>query len=245
MKNKFNLWRLFLIGFTSGCFFLGHSISAFAHRDDYIDETLVYLTLEKKEIEPEYFFDFGHRSEDGSKIDFVRHNVALEYGITDYCMVDGRLTIEKNHDESADFQSGRLETRYRFFEEGEKPIDVAVSAEINTQRNSEGDFQTAIEPRLILSKDFDKLNFTLNLPVEIPFDSGSAEFIPSFGWRYNAGEVIRFGSEVKENTDTHEGSIIPQIWFALPHETTIKIGYSFGFDKNDEDFLRIAVEGGF
>lgn len=28
--------------------------SAFAHREDYADETLVFLTLHKNELEPEY-----------------------------------------------------------------------------------------------------------------------------------------------------------------------------------------------
>ena len=87
MKNirNFNLISILLI------FFLSFSKSALAHRDDYIDETLVYLTLEKKEIEPEYWFDFGYKhDEDADKnIGFLRHNFALEYGITDHWRLMG------------------------------------------------------------------------------------------------------------------------------------------------------------
>ncbi len=230
------------------CTSLGISKTVLAHREDYIDETLVYVTLEKGETEPEYFVDFGRKpdkSEEanpGSKENFIRHSIALEHGITDQWMIDGRITLDDPEHERAKFDSGRFETRYRFFEEGEKPVDTAVSLEINTERDEKGHLKTGIEPRLILSKDFGQLNFTLNLPVEVKFDSGNTAFIPSFGVRDNVNGLLRLGSELRYNTDNHEGSIIPQIWFALPREITIKLGYSFGFDRNEEDFARIAVE---
>jgi len=220
---------------------------AFAHRDDYLDETLVYLTLEKGEVEPEYWLDAGTRSEEGSdkKMQFLRHNLATEYGITDHWMIDGRFTLEAVRHEETVFQSGRFETRYRFFEEGEKPIDVAVSAEANTERDKENRQQPALEPRLILSKDFEALNFTLNLPEEIFLRSGELAFVPSFGLRYNATEFLRLGAEVRYDTHAHEDSVVPQIWFAFPHEMTLKLGYSFGFNHNEEDFMRAALEAGF
>ena len=179
-------------------FFLGFSKSALAHRDDYIDETLVYLTLEKKEIEPEYWFDFGYKhDEDADKnIGFLRHNFALEYGITDHWMVDGRGTIKNMQDKKTFFDSGRFETRYRFFDEGTKPIDVAVSAEANTERDEHGKQQPAIEPRLILSKDFKQLNLTLNLPEEIFLRSGKLAFVPSFGLNRSEERFGRLAVEV-------------------------------------------------
>jgi hypothetical protein len=220
---------------------------AFAHRDDYIDETLVYLTLEKGEVEAEYWLDGGYRKQEdsGEKVSFLSHNLATEYGITDQWMIDGRVTLEVGQRQEAVFQSGRFETRYRFFEENEKPVDVAVSAEVNTERDEGDRQQPAIEPRLILSKDFDLLNITLNLPEEFLLRSGSTAFIPSFGLRYNATELLRLGTEVRYNTPSHEGSIIPQIWFAFPHETTLKLGYSSGLDRKKENFGRIAIEVAF
>ncbi len=224
-----------------------NSEMAFAHRDDYIDETLVYMTLEKREVEAEYWLDGGYRKQEdpGKKVSFFSHNLATEYGVTDHWMVDGRVTFETSRHEDTVFQSGRFETRYRFFEENEKPIDVAVSAEANTERDEEGRQQPAVEPRLILSKDFKLLNLTLNLPEEVFLKSGNTAFVPSFGLRYNATELLRWGAEARYNTRSHEGSAIPQIWFAFPHEITLKLGYSFGFDRNTENFGRIAIEAGF
>ena len=227
--------------------FLIMSDHAFAHRDDYIDETLVYLTLERHEIEPEYWLDFG-RQEDkdsGKRVAFLRHSFALEYGITDHWMIDGRTSIKSTHPEGTLFDSGRFETRYRFFAEGTKPIDIAISLEANTERNERGRQEPGIEPRLILSKDFKRLNVTLNLPEEVFFKTGELAFAPAWGFRYNTTGVLRFGCEMRYNTHSHEDSVIPQIWFALPHEITLKVGYSFGFNHSKENFGRVACEVGF
>src|SRR6266550_3760485 len=148
---------------------------ASAHRDDYIDETLVFQTIDEGAVEPEYWFDYGHRSDEG--IYFQRHNVALEYGITHQLMIDTRLTVEDPNGRPANFDSGRLETRYRFGEEGTWPVDVALSGEVNTARLENGRRQYGVEPRLIFSKDFAKVNATLNLAEEIPINRGS----PSLG----------------------------------------------------------------
>jgi|GEM_PF-516398 len=227
--------------------FLIASDSAFAHREDFIDETLVYVTLEKHEIEPEYWLDFGRQDnqDSGKRNAFLRHSFALEYGITDHWMIDARSSIKSTHHEGTFFDSGRFETRYRFFEEGTKPIDVAISLEANTERNEQGRQEPGIEPRLILSKDLQRLNLTLNLPEEVFLKTGKLAFAPAWGFRYNTTGMLRFGCEMKYNTHSHEDSVIPQIWFAFPHEITIKLGYSFGFNRNKENFGRAALEIGF
>jgi len=241
MKNFHKLIGILLI------FLCSYSSPLFAHREDYIDETLVYETLEKGEVEPEYWLDFGYKSDADSdkNIGFLRHNFALEYGLTQHWMIDGRSSIKTAHHEGTQFDSGRFETRYRFFEEGTKPIDVAISLEANTERKEHGRQEPGIEPRLVLSRDFKRLNLTLNLPEEIFLKTGELAFVPAFGVRYNATHMLRFGFEMRYNTHSHEDSVIPQIWFALPHDITIKLGYSFGFNHNEESFGRVALEKGF
>lgn len=218
-------------------------LPVFAHREDYIDETLVYQTLERHEFEPEYWFDYGWvgNTEDY----FFRHHVSTEYGITGNWMVDARATMLEPKDDGLRFDSARMETRYRFADEGTYPLDIAVSAELNTERQNNGENRFGIEPRLILSRDFGKLNLTLNLSEEFPFNSGTPEFLTSSGFRYDATRLFRFGSELKYNTNEHLGAVVPQVWFILPHEITLKFGYSHGFDRNREDFLRFALELGF
>jgi len=163
------------------------SFSAFAHREDYIDETLVFQTVEKGAIEPEYWFDIGHRPDS----DFNRHNLALEYGITDHLMIDGRLTVDNPENARANLNSARLETRFRFTEEGDWPVDVAFSAEMNTRRLENGQYQYGLEPRLVLSKDFAKINFTLNVAEELPVNRGAPGVELASGARYDVTKLFQ------------------------------------------------------
>src|SRR5262249_6903638 len=122
-----------------------------AHREDYLDETLVFVTLDEGELEPEYWFDYGHRADEHAN--FVRHHVALEYGLTPRSMLHGRATRASTVGQETAFDSARLETRYRFGEEGEFPLDIALSGEVNTERTEKGRRDYGLEPRLIVSKD--------------------------------------------------------------------------------------------
>jgi hypothetical protein len=212
--------------------------TARAHREDYIDETLVFQTLEQHAVEPEYWFDYGTRPEG----DFTRHNVAVEYGITDHLMIDGRATIDNPDNSKANFDSARFEIRSRFAEEGDWPIDVALSAETNARRLENGHYQYGVEPRLILSKDFAKLNLTLNVAEQLPVNRGTPSLELASGARYDVTKLFRFGSELKYDVHERGGAVIPQIWLALPRDLTFKAGYSKGFDQNRENFVRFAIE---
>jgi hypothetical protein len=215
------------------------AVKLFPHRDDFLDETVVYLTLARQELELEYWFDYGSLT----GIDFIRHNFASEYGITNHWMIDGRITIDSPDISGFNFQSGRFETRYRFYEEGTLPVDIALSAEINSEKSITGEKETGAEGRLILSHDFaDRLNLTLNIAEEIAFDSGQGAFFPSFGFRYDANDLFRLGSEIKYNTYENSGSVIPQLWLTFGESITLKFGYSQGLGNKNENFGRVALE---
>jgi len=219
----------------------GYPVCVQAHRDDYINETVVYLTLAHNEHEGEYWLDEGWHS--GGHDYFTRHNIATELGITDKWMVDGRATIATNHGGPTTFESARFETRYRFSDEGVEPIDVATSFEVNTERETDGSHTEGVEPRLIFSKDVqEKLNFTINLSEEVPLDGESASTHAAFGDRYNWTELIRVGSELQYDLNGHSGAFIPQVWFAVTPETTLKIGYAARIDREPSNFVRAALE---
>jgi hypothetical protein len=214
---------------------------ASAHRDDYLNETVVYLTLARTEIEAEYWFDVGQHS--GIHNHFIRHNIATEWGFTDKWMADGRVTLLSEQNKNLDFASWRIESRYRFGDENTLPIDVAVSLEANSERESDGSSTQGIEPRLILSKDVgEKLNFTGNFSEEIPLDGQPTAFLVAFGNRFNWTQLVRIGYELQYNYGTHSGSAVPQVWFALKHDITFKLGYSARFDQETDNFARAALE---
>jgi hypothetical protein len=224
-----------LIGICS--FLLLCIANAYAHGEDYIDETLVYDTLERGAVEPGYWFDIGR---DDSQ-HFMRHNLALEYGITDRWMIDARATGIDEYRDGFHFDSSRLETRYRFFDAGTLPVDMAVSGEINSRRDEQGHQIFGIEPRLILSKDFGKLNVTLNLAPEIPFNHNSPTFETRGGCEYAVTDVFHFGTELRYDTEEHAVGVIPQIWLTFPHKVTLKAGYSYDFGAIHERFLRVSL----
>lgn len=211
----------------------------FPHRDDFIDETDVYLTLGRQELELEYWFDYGSLT----GTNFIKHNFASEYGITNHWMVDGRVTFSSPDVSGFNFQSGRFETRYRFYDEGTLPVDFALSAEINSEKSITGERENGVEGRLILSHDFvEKLNLTLNISQELKLDSGQGAFFPSFGFRYDASNLLRFGSELKYNIHEDRGSVIPQVWLTFGKNITLKLGYSKGLGSKKENFMRAALE---
>jgi hypothetical protein len=223
-----------LIGTCS--FLLLCTANASAHGEDYIDETLVFATLERGAVEPGYWFDFGWNDSQY----FMRHNLALEYGITDHWMIDARATGIDEYRDGFHFDSSRLETRYRFFEAGTLPVDIAVSGEINSRRDEASHQIFGIEPRLILSRDFGKLNLTLNLAADIPFNHHSPSFEVRGGCEYDVTDFFHVGTELRYDTDEHAVSVIPQIWFTFPHQVTLKAGYSYDFGATHERFLRVA-----
>lgn len=211
-----------------------------AHREDYIDETLVFETLEKQALETEYWLDLGNDTVPSSN--FVRHNVSFEYGITDHWMVDARGTMAEQG-ASNYFDSGRAETRLRFKEEGEWPIDVAFSGEVNAERQPDGSYPLGLELRLLFSKDFiEPWNLTVNIGEEFFFSGMNPSTDLSFGTRYNVGTVLGFGGEFKYNLTGQEGSVIPQAWISATKSLTIKTGYSVGLDNNPMNFFRLALE---
>jgi hypothetical protein len=218
-------------------FFLLCAVTVYAIGEDYIDETLVYDTLERGAVEPGYWFDIG-RDDSGQ---FMRHNLVLEYGITDHWMIDGRATGLDERRDGFHFDSSRLETRYRFFDEGMLPIDIAASGEINSNRDETGHQIVGIEPRLILSKQLGKLNMTFNLSAEFPFSRHSPSVETRGGCEYDVTDFFHFGTELRYDTREHAVAVIPQIWVTLPHKVTLKAGYSYDFGTTHEKFLRTAV----
>jgi hypothetical protein len=110
------------------------------------------------------------------------------------------------------------------------------------RRLEDSHYQYGVEPRLILSKDFSKLNFTLNVAEELPVNRGAPSVELASGARYDMTQLFRFGSELKYDVHEHSGSVIPQVWFALPHDITFKAGFSAAFDRNRENFARFVIE---
>jgi len=213
--------------------------SLLAQAADYLGDTHVYDTPAKGELEPEYWFDYGRRR-DVSK-DFTRHWAMLEYGITERWMAELRGQFGRESGESLRFEKGELETRWRLGEKGAAFLDAASFLELEIEHEEDED-ELAIEPGLIISRDFGRLNLTANLSYEVPFESGSGSFHSALaaGWRLS--RIIRLAGEYRHNWREDRISLIPQFWFIPRENVFVKIGYSFGVAEQKESFLRAALE---
>jgi hypothetical protein len=215
--------------------------AAQAHRDDYLDETFVYVTLGQHEFEVEGWAE-ARRGTDHRTAGW--YTGAFEYGITSHWMADGAAQILHRGD---GFQFGRLrlETRARFAEEGAWPVDVAASTEYEheTSDATGGEREDVITPRLVLSRDISRdLNTTLNLDLPIRL-TGEREvtFAYALGVRYPAETAVRVGTEIKGEPSEHTATVFPQIWLALPKELTLKFGTGIGLTSRTDPWVVRAV----
>lgn len=209
-----------------------------AHRDDYLDETFVFRTLDKgaTEIEPALEFDTPR---DGP--DFWRYRLGVEHGITDHFMIDGFAALDKGGG-GRGLGLWRVEARYRFGEENPHGISPAMSLEYEDDR-VEGDRR--LTPRLVLNRDFASFNITLNLFREFRLagPEGSA-WGYALGLRYgDEDERIRYGVEL-QNTFGREtrAVIIPQVFLKLREGADMKIGYAQGLTRASDSFVRVMFE---
>jgi hypothetical protein len=213
-------------------------VIAWAHRDDYIDETFVYRTVDRGATTVENWFDFREPRHDA---DFFRYNLALEHGITDHFMLNALVALDTARD-GFNYSRSRFEARYRFGEENPNGVSIAASFEIEDDQLEQTDHLT---PRLVLNRDFKDFNVTLNLFPQ--FELRGSESVAggyALGMRYGTDEqVVRYGVEVKQTFGSEVlGQVIPQLWIKLPGEFSLKIGYAYGFTHDSDNFFRIVIE---
>ena len=211
-----------------------------AHRDDYIDETFVYMTLEKGAFEMEFWGEARGTQEHTTE---GWYTMAFENGITSRWTLDaaGQMVHKGS---GLQFGRFRSETRYRFANEGEWPLDLAVSAEyeFEAEAASGGETDQTLTPRLVLSKDLTpKLNTTVNLDCPVSLTGGGLSFAYALGVRYPAESFVRVGIELKGQPAASTATIFPQVWLALPKERTIKVGTGFGLTDQTDRFVARAV----
>jgi hypothetical protein len=230
---------------------------ALAHRDDYLNETFVFQTLEAHEFEPEVWLDFGPAKDDRPR--FTAWSAAFEYGLTKHWMVDGFAGWTDPAGEAASLHRLRAETRVRFGEEGDRRVDVAASFEIEYEKlrepavpgspvRPEVEKDWSLTPRLVLSRDLPhEWNVTLNLDVARELHEGRSDrWTPGYALaaRYPREAFLRYGVELRQDFgEERESFVVPQVWFSLPHEATLKIGAGIDLDgPSRQHFLRTVFE---
>jgi hypothetical protein len=218
-------------------FLLSVRTTASASRDDYLNETLVYRTVDRGTTEFENWFDL---EQPRSESKFFRYDLALEHGVTDHFMLSALIALDTARD-GFNYGRSRIEVRYRFGEENPDGISVAATLELEDDQLEQSDDLVA---RVVLNRDFKDFNFTLNLlpQFELRGHEGHA-FGYAIGLRYGQQQPLRWGVEIQETVAARcLGQVIPQLWIRLPYGLELKIGYAQRFTSGADNFFRVIVE---
>jgi hypothetical protein len=212
--------------------------NACAHKDDYLGDTFVFVTLDHGEAEAEYWVDW--RSDPKGFL----HTAGFEYGVTDHFMLDVSARYAAPISGPDRFETEFGELRYRFGDEGEHLVDVAASLEWENDRGTPGSTHRLLEPRLVLSKDFSDWNATVNLVETIVLARSSRSALegaagirsPNFG-------AWNFGVELQRERALETATrLLPQLWYRLSQATYIKAGLGYNLAGEHNHFVRVAIE---
>ncbi len=232
--------------------FLGEG-SAFAHMRDYLFNQ-GYYTTRKGEFEVEFYNDLNLKDTDQSSTFNSKHQVELEYGLTSHWQwaYYEVFTWDRPNDWQRD--SLKIETKYRFLESGELPVDIALYAEYVNPNGHQESASDELEGKLILSRDFGPWNVIGNLITERKINEHE-----DLQWEYTAGvsyalrPKVRLGLELKEtlgdqgefgiHRKDHKLQLMPVIAVSPASHTRILFGPAVGLTRASNDLqFRSLVE---
>jgi hypothetical protein len=146
---------------------------------------------------------------DGAASRGVRQMIELEYGITDRWDVAlyNMLDVITSGSTDSGYAGFKVETRYRLAERGQWPVDPVLYLEF--QQLFRGDAKQKYEAKLILARDFGKVNVATNLAIEEerttePSWNTEVEFAVGASYAFSPAWVV--GAEVfgKGEKETNE-----------------------------------------
>jgi hypothetical protein len=163
-----------------------------------------------------------------------------EYGITDHWDIALYQILSQSPEPGAPLQysATTLETRYRFAERGEWPIDTLAYMEV---KKSLIGSDTELEWKAILAKDFGSLTLALNLIAELVFEDGTS-FVPgwAFGATYEVVPSLKIGAETfgeRSETSDLNAWVGPSISWAPPGKIWLAANTAFGLTSTSEDLI--------
>jgi hypothetical protein len=128
------------------------------------------------------------------------HQIELETGITDAWDVALYNVFQYQQGDTTRYQALKIESRYRLSQPGEWAVDPILYLEV--RKEFVGDEPWALEQKLIVARDFRRLNLSANLVAE-------QELIPGGGteieWGYAAGSSWEVDPRIRLGVETWGG----------------------------------------
>ena len=214
----------------------------FAHVRHYVGTT-EYNTLPQGEFELENWVSFevpdGNRTNENA----IQYQEELEYGITDRWNIahyQRWKTINRiGSDDSTIYEGFKFETKYRIGEKGKFWVDPLLYLELKTDVRKKHNVN-ALEGKIVLSKDIEKLNATYNQIMESEVDNGGrTEHAFALAASYEIFPEVRVGAEFTGqfwNPEGHRNELSFGPALAYEHKYFwIAAGWRFGLNHAAND----------
>lgn len=162
--------------------------------------TYEYATLPEGATELELWHTQSRDTWKADTAESFEEKLEIEHGITDHWDASMYTVFAQSTDEVLHLDAVRVESRYRFAERGELPIDYVAYLELAK------DFGTSlyeIEAKGIFARDFDKITVAGNIIGEVELGNNAAESELEIGWA--VGTTYEVTPKVKLGVETWGG----------------------------------------
>ena len=236
-----------LLGVWAGLFL----VSKAEARDYLVNQS--YATAEKGEFEVEFYNDFNLSDADNEDTYSSKHQVELEYGVTDHLQLAYYEVYTWDRSQDWERDAFKVEAKLRVAEAGEWPVDVALYTEYKNPDGHRDKRSDEFENKIILSKDFGPWNFVGNLVFEKKINTQSHwEYEYTAGANYGVAPRIRLGVELKQGLGDsgdfgfdrdREFYLIPSVYAELAPHVHFVAGPALGLSRGSDDVqLKSIVE---
>lgn len=229
---------------------LAVSGTALAHERHYVF-TEEYQTLPRNVFEIENAATFKIPDRHVSNENQIEFRPELEYGVTDRLTVAHyQQWVRENHagaeKDFTKYRGFKFEAKYRIAEKGKFWVDPLLYFEY--ERDPQDENPNILEEKIVLSKDFGKLNVTYNQIMESHLsEGGRTEHEYSLGMHYRVFDWVTLGYEAKgqywnPGSNHNEIAMGPAVgiqtqWF------WVAAGCLFGVNHHADDFQPRIIVG--
>lgn len=214
--------------------------------------TYEYMTTPAGQTEVELWHTQSRDTWDSSSPQRFQQQVEIEHGITDHwdaAMYTAFSQVAASTPEASQpfgLDAVRLESRYRFAERGQWPVDTVAYLEVSKDFGK-GVYE--LEAKAILARDFDRLTVAANLigEVELGHDVPETEFEFGFagGATYEVTPKLHLGAETWGGFGEYDTrvSVGPAIGLAPSPGFWLALTTGFGLTENSDKLSGRLIMG--
>lgn len=207
--------------------------------------TYEYSTLAEGQAEVEYYSTIEVPDTGAAENSTWKHQVELEYGLTpktDIAMYQVFKQENTPVSNTFTYHEMKLRLRHRLAEKGQLPVDTLLYAEY--VRGVDFSKQGELEGKLVLAKDFGRLNLAYNQVVEFPLEKPfSAEHSFTAGASWALSSVLQAGMEFAGEYKADGYYAGPTLAINANGKMWINFGYLAGLNPDSTDVQTRLIIG--